>query len=416
MNPTAVVPAFGVLRLPRTVLFGAGQRRAIGAIAAEYGRNTLICTDSRLGSAPELVELVAALAAAGVSAHVFAGTEPELPVAGIVDCVDGLKGRRIDSVIGFGGGSCLDMAKVVALLLTHGGKPADYYGENAVPGPVLPIIAVPTTAGTGSEVTPVAVLADPNREMKVGISSAHLVPQAAVCDPELTYSCPAALTAASGVDAVVHLVESFTAVQRTPTAELSFERVFVGKAIFSDSAALQGISLMGRSLLAAQRNPGDAAARRDVMQASLLGGMALATGGTSAAHALQYPIGAATHTPHGFGVGALLPYVARYNLPARVPEFAAIGRALGVTAGPDQWSTAVAAVAALDVLVDGLGIPTLAELGVRPDMLEPIAVQGMLARRLVDNNPRPLDAMAMLQIMQAAYRIDRSLPQQELVL
>ncbi|MGW3950582.1 iron-containing alcohol dehydrogenase [Streptomyces sp. NPDC004752] len=411
IGTVAPAASFGVLRLPRTVLFGAGQREALGRVAAGYGRDALVCTDARLGASPELAELTACLTAAGVRVHVFDRTEPELPVSGIVDCVAGLAHTPVDSVIGLGGGSCIDMAKVVALLLSHGGGPCDYYGENAVPGPVLPVIAVPTTAGTGSEATPVAVIADPNRAMKVGISSPHLVPQAAICDPELTYSCPASLTAASGIDAVVHLVESYTAVGRTPTAELSSERVFVGKSMFSDAAALEGLSLMGRSLLTAQREPSNADARHDVMLASFLGGVALGTGGTSAAHALQYPIGAATHTPHGFGVGALLPYATRYNLPVRVGEFAAIAAALGVASGADPWTDAVSAIEALDALVDGLAVPTLAELGVREADLPTIAEQGLLAKRLVENNPRPLDHAALLTITTHAFRGDRTMPE-----
>ncbi|MHC6219535.1 iron-containing alcohol dehydrogenase [Arthrobacter sp. MMS24-S77] len=410
IGPDTSGTSCGLLRLPRTVLFGAGQRRALGSITAGYGRNALICTDARLGTSPELAELTVSLNAAGVSVHVFDRTEPELPLPGVVECVAGLAHTPIDAVIGFGGGSCIDMAKVVALLLSHGGQPSDYYGENAVPGPILPVIAVPTTAGTGSEATPVAVIADPNRAMKVGISSPHLVPQAAICDPELTYSCPAALTAASGIDAVVHLVESYTAVRRTPTAELSSERVFIGKSMFSDSAALEGLSLMGRSLLTAQLEPSNGDARRDVMLASFLGGVAIGTGGTSAAHALQYPIGAATHTPHGFGVGALLPYVTRYNLPARVSEFAAIGASLGVASGVDYWTDAVSAIEALDAIVDGLAVPTIAELGVKEGDLPAIAEQGLLAKRLVDNNPRQLDQAAMLTIMTNAFRGDRTMP------
>lgn len=404
---------FGVLRLPRTVLFGVGQRRAAGATAAGYGPNTLICTDGRLGASPALKELVQVLAEAGVNAHIFDGTQPELPVTDVLACLAEVAHRSVDSVIGFGGGSCIDMAKAVAVMLSHGGELADYYGENAIPGPVIPIIAIPTTAGTGSEATPVAVLADPNRAMKVGISSPYLVPLAAICDPELTYSCPAALTAASGIDAVVHLVESFTATRRTPTATLSGERVFVGKAQFSDMAALHGLSLMSASLVTAQKNPDNAAARHDVMLASFLGGVALGTGGTSAAHALQYPIGAATHTPHGYGVGALLPYVTRYNLPTCIDEFGQIGDALGVPADPQPWSRAVRAIEALDGLVDDLGIPTLPELGVTEGSIDQIAQQGLLATRLVDNNPRRLDFSAMQSIMRAAYCGDRSLPSQE---
>ncbi|WP_395310515.1 iron-containing alcohol dehydrogenase [Mycobacterium sp. AMU20-3851] len=401
---------FGVLRLPRTVLFGAGQRRSVGEIAAGLGSNILVCTDARLGGSAELAELTADLDAAGVAVHVFDRTEPELPVAGIMDCLAEIAHRPVDAVLALGGGSCIDMGKVVALLLAHGGTPADFYGENNVPGPTVPVIAIPTTAGTGSEVTPVAVVSDPERAMKVGISSPYLVPHAAVCDPELTYTCPASLTAASGIDAVVHMVESFTAIKRPATADLSTTRVFVGKSLFSDQAAREGLTLMGRSLLTAQRQPGNATARSDVMMGSLLGGIAMATGGTSAAHALQYPIGSATHTPHGYGVGALLPYVTRFNLPARVPEFATIAQALGVATGTDPWRDAVTAIERLDALVDGLAVPSIAELGVKKADLAWIAEQGLQARRLVDNNPVPLDVTAMLSIVTRAFQGDRTIP------
>jgi alcohol dehydrogenase class IV len=306
------------------------------------------------------------------------------------------------------------MAKMVALLLTHGGRPQDYYGESAVPGPILPVVAVPTTAGTGSEATPVAVLADPDREMKVGISSPHLIPHTSVCDPELTHSCPPGLTAHSGADAVTHLVESFTAASRPATAQLAYERVFIGKSALTDHIALQGLQLMGRSLLKAYANPSDADARHDVMLAAFAGGVALGTAGTAAAHALQYPLGAATHTPHGLGVGTLMPYVMRYNLPARTKEFAQIARILGVEESDrDEAQLARKGVEAVDALIDGLGLPgTIAELGLPEDRIEWLAEQGMGATRLVENNPRPLDLPAMVAISRAAYTGDRAFPRE----
>jgi alcohol dehydrogenase len=402
----------GVLRLPRTVLFGPGQRHAVADTVAGLGRAALICTDQRMAASPELTEMVTEIRAAGVGVNVFGGTEPELPVEGVVACVEGLAGVEVEVVVGVGGGSCLDMAKVVALLLAHGGRPQDYYGESAVPSPILPVVAVPTTSGTGSEATPVAVLADPDREMKVGISSLHLIPHTAVCDPELTHSCPAGLTAISGADAVTHLVESFTAVARTPTPRLAHERVFIGKSALTDHIALQGLELMGRSLLNAYHHPSHAGARHDVMLAAFAGGVALGTAGTAAAHALQYPLGAATHTPHGLGVGTLMPYVMRYNLPVRVKEFAQIARTLRVEeSDADEAMLARAGVEAVDALIDGLGLPrTIAELGLPEDRVEWMAEHGMGATRLVQNNPRPLDLSAMVAISRAAFTGDRAFP------
>jgi alcohol dehydrogenase class IV len=419
----SAVPTLGLLRLPRTILFGAGQRRAIGQAVAPLGRSVLVCTDARLGADPVLGEIVASLEEAGCAVRVFAETEPELPVAAITACVAGLRGVALDVVVGLGGGSCLDMAKVVSLLLSHGGSPRDYYGEFMVPGPSLPVVAVPTTAGTGSEVTPVAVLTDPDRLMKVGISSPHLIPQVAICDPELTYSCPAGLTAVTGADALTHLVEAFTAIRRPPAAELAAQRVFIGKSTFTDSVALAGLRLLGQGLLRAHRQPDDAASRADTMMGALAGGIALGTAGTAAAHALQYPLGAITHTSHGIGVGALIPYVMRHNFPARVREFARIAETLGVVSADSDGSggsfgvgepvaAARAGVEAVDAIIDGLGIPaTLADLGLPGDRLDEVAEQALTARRLVENNPRPLDHAAMSAIVRAAYEGDRSFPE-----
>src|SRR5699024_9355517 len=165
----------GVLRMPRAVLLGEGQRHGLAPAARDFGTSALICTDDRLAASEEMREIVAALAAEGMEITVYGDTQPELPSDAITDCVESLGATRIDVVIGIGGGSCMDMAKVVAVLLTHGGEPSDYYGEFAVPGPVTPVIAVPTTAGTGSEVTAVAVVSDTERGMKLGISSPHIV-------------------------------------------------------------------------------------------------------------------------------------------------------------------------------------------------------------------------------------------------
>jgi alcohol dehydrogenase len=406
-------PLFGLLRLPRTILFGAGQRAAVGETVRPLGRSVLVCTDARLGGAPVLSEVVTSLEEAGCTVRVFAGTQPELPTGAIAACVTELRGTALDVIVGLGGGSCLDMAKVVALLLTHGGSPSDYYGEFMVPGPTLPVVALPTTAGTGSEVTPVAVLTDPDRLMKVGISSPYLIPQVAICDPELTYSCPAGLTAVTGVDALTHVVEAFTAVRRPAAANLASERVFIGKSTFTDSIALSGLELLGRGLRRAFHDPGDTASRADTMMGALAGGIALGTAGTAAAHALQYPLGAITHTSHGVGVGALIPYVMRYNFPARIQEFAQIGRTLGVSPLPaDLVAAARAGVEAVDAIIDGVGIPpTLAELGLPGDRLNEVADNGLNARRLVDNNPRPLDHAAMAAIVRAAYEGDRSFPE-----
>ena len=230
----------GVLRGPRQVLFGAGQRRALGTVTAALGSRALVCTDARFGSTREFADLVRLLEDAGVHVTAFTDVLPDVPVHQVAQCAELAARVDPDVVVGMGGGSCLDLAKAVAVVLAHGGQASDYYGELRVPGPVVPVVALPTTAGTGSEVTPVAVLTDPERVSKVGISSPYIIPHTAVCDPELTLGCPPELTASAGADALSHVIEAFTAVRRPVTAELATERVFVGKNVLTDTYALAG--------------------------------------------------------------------------------------------------------------------------------------------------------------------------------
>lgn len=406
---------FGLLRGPREIVLGVGQRAAVPEIVGRHGTRALVVTDPRLGTDPALAELVDSLRGAGVPTAVFDDARPELPVDGVAVATDAAGRHGADVVVGFGGGSCLDLAKVVALGLAHGGRPQDYYGEHRVPGPVAPVVAVPTTSGTGSEVTPVAVLTDRERTMKIGISSAHLIPVAAVCDPELTVSCPAPVTAAAGADALVHAIEAFTAVRREPTSTLATERVFVGKAVLTDVLALLAIREAAGNLQRACTHPDDLAARSAMMFAALAGGLAFGTAGTAAAHALQYPVGALTRTPHGAGVGTLIPYVMAYNLPVRTPELAQVARAVGVVDdGADELATARRAVHAVQDLLTTVGIPrTLRDLGMPTDGLARAAGEAMTARRLVENNPRPVDERSASRVLQAAYDgdIDRLLAQ-----
>lgn len=401
---------FGVLRLPRNIVVGAGQRSSIASLARDFGRSALLVTDARLAASSDFQDIADHLARLGMTVHVFGETEPELPVPSIVTCVESLRDTRVDVIIGIGGGSCLDMAKIVSVLLTHGGKPSDYYGEFAVPGPTIPVIAVPTTAGTGSEVTAIAVVADPDLGMKMGISSPHIIPVAAVCDPWFTLSCPPSLTAATGADALVHLVESFTATTREPTPELPRERVFIGRNSLTDLVALEGIRLVGRSLATAYVEPDNETARGDMMVAALYGGIALSNAGTAAAHAIQYPVGALTHTAHGTGVGVLLPYVLRHNFLAIRPQLAKMAAALNCdVSSQDTTEAAREAVLALDQILASVDIPpTLRDLGVTEGDLQRIAELSMNSRRLIANNPVPLELDDVTQIVRKAFAGDRS--------
>jgi alcohol dehydrogenase class IV len=397
---------FAVLRLPREILFGVGQRHALADVAGRTGRRALVCTHARLAATMVFADMMTSLESAGIAVLIYDQTLPDVPRDTVALCVEAARGFSPDMVIGIGGGSCLDMAKCASLLLSHGGGLGDYYGEFKVPGPVLPVIAVPTTAGTGSEVTPVAVISDPDRTLKVGISSPYLIAAAAICDPELTQSCPPGLTAVAGADALTHAIEAFTAMRRPGDPELAQQHVFVGKSDLSDQFALHAIRLLGRSLEKAFADGTDIDARADVMMGALAAGCAFGTAGTAAAHAVQYPVGAVTHTAHGLGVATMLPYVMTYNRRVASAEIAVVGRALGLDpAGvKNDDALADAAIGEVSRLFAAIGIsPTLATLGLPKDRLDWTAEQALGIGRLIKNNPRSLDLASMRGLVRAAY-------------
>jgi alcohol dehydrogenase len=403
--------SFGLMRLPASVVFGAGQRQSLGAVAARLGKRVLVCTDQRLAASETLRSVSENLQRAGLAVHVFDRAQPDLPVESVWDCVGAASAFAPQVVIGIGGGSCLDLAKATALLLTFNAPIDTFYGELKVPGPVLPVIAIPTTSGTGSEVTPVAVIGDSARKTKVGISSPFLIPAAAICDPELTVTCPPALTAVSAGDALTHAIEAFTAGAREVTPDLAQQHVFVGKNALSDHFALLAITAIWRSAAAACSNGSNMQARADLMLGALAAGCAFGTAGTAAAHAIQYPVGNLTHTAHGAGVASLLPYVMEFNRPASIHSFAQIARAVGIgdaTSTDDALSRRL--VDEVAHLLGSIGIPrTLADLGLPADKQDWTAESALAITRLVKNNPRPLDLQALRQITQAAYSGDRTL-------
>jgi alcohol dehydrogenase len=400
---------FGTFRSPAAVYFGCGQRKMLGRVAASFGQRVLVCTDERLAADPVFAALVNDMTANGITVSVFDQVLPDVPVTSVEAAVAKAGETEPDCIVAIGGGSCLDLGKVAALIHTHGGRQQDYYGEFKVPGRVLPVIALPTTAGTGSEVTPVAVLSDPDKPLKVGVSDPHLIPAVAICDPELTVTCPVSLTAMTGADALTHAIESFTTIRRPLTPGLPLDRVFVGKNFLSDNLALEAVRLISGALPGALRDGSDIELRSRLMAGAMLAGQAFANAGNAAAHALQYPIGALTHTPHGVGVAALMPYVMQFNLRACIPEFRQIGEAMGCTASDDPEADAVAAIDAVEGLFRDVGIPmTLGDLGFAEERIDWAAEQAMTAARLVANNPVPIEVGDMAAILRAACRGDRA--------
>lgn len=396
---------FGISRTPKKIIFGNGQRSSIAHHAAEFGKKTLICTDERFSLSNEMQVIKSELASAGIRVKVFDGVEPELPLENIESCVEDHKGFQPDSIIGIGGGSCMDLAKVVSLMLTYEGDINNFYGEYKVPGNIIPVLAVPTTSGTGSEVTPVAVIADHKRDMKIGISSPYLIPEVAICDPELTVSCPPTLTAISGVDALTHAIEAYTAKKNDITGKTSTSAVFVGQNIISDFYAVEAIKKIFGGLVLAYNDGSNIQARSDMMLGSLLAGMAFSTAGTSAAHAIQYPIGALTNTPHGLGVGVLLPFVMEFNKNFCLDKYANIYEQISMSnASMGKNEKVEMAIQSIKNLLLEVNFPaSISSLGVRDDQFDWIAKKTMDAARLVKNNPRELDYDGVIEILNQSF-------------
>lgn len=398
---------FGAYRSPRNLVFGPGQRRALPKYVTELGKRALVVTDQRLAGDAEFRALVALVRDAGLAVEVFDGTIAELPLECIAAGVAQGRAMAAEVIVGIGGGSCIDAAKIIALLLAHGGQASDYYGEFKVPGPTLPVIAVPTTAGTGSEVTPVAVLADAERAVKIGIASPYLIPHTAICDPELTYSCPPGLTASSGADALTHAIEAFTTAPRTINGTIVHEHVFLGKNAVSDQFALAAVGDIAASLKRAYDDGSDLEARQRLMLGATMAGLAFGTAGTAAAHAVQYPVGAITHTPHGVGVAVMMPYVMAFNRPYCTAGLAQIGAAMGLPVAGTIDQRAGAAIDAVAALFASVGIPsTIAALGIEREHLPLVVEQALGIQRLIKNNPRPLDPATMTALVEAAFSGD----------
>lgn len=391
-------PLNGTLRLPARVHFGFGVRAQLPELVR--GRRTLAVVDPFLAGTRFYDETIGALSS---EVRVHTDITPELPV-GTLDAAGALAREfRPEVVVGIGGGSALDAAKLIALLSTHDGPLSRYYGENLVPGPSVPVIALPTTAGTGSEVTPVAVVSDPGRELKVGVSSPFLVPAAALVDPELTLGSPRAVTAFAGIDALVHAVESFTA-RPLAAGWTGPQPVFTGRNALSEPIALEAAGRLGRWLPIAVAEPGNRTARQEVARGALLAGIAFGSTGTHLCHALQYPIGALTKTPHGLGTGLMLPYVIEAVARDRegAARLATLGAALeGVSPAEASAERTLARVTELN---RAIGVPpSLAAIGVGAEQLPRIAERALASRRLIAIAPVEPSHGLLLDILERAH-------------
>jgi alcohol dehydrogenase class IV len=375
----------------RSVLCEVGATARIGEIMAARGcRKVAFVTDDMILKLGLADPALAGLKAAGVEAWVFSRVVPDPPEAMILDAVDGARQARIDGVVSIGGGSSLDAAKLIAVLAGSDQPLAQMYGVGLVRGDRLPLVLAPTTAGTGSEVTPIAIVTTGEAEKK-GVVAPQLLPDWAILDPELTVGLPAAVTAATGIDAMVHAIEAFTSKQHK-------------KNVVSDCLARQALELLGGNIAKACHTPQDRDARGNMLLGSMLAGMAFANAPVAAVHALAYPLGGHFHVPHGLSNALVLPHVLDFNMPEAERHYAELAPILFPDlAGRSDEAKARGLVDGLKALGPELGMQTrLRDVGVSHNHLPMLAEDAMKQTRLLVNNPREMTYAAALAIYETA--------------
>ena len=381
------------------IIFGCGRFAQVGPLAAELGRTALVIANAgERGDGGVVDRLEAQLAEAGVGMSLFRQRgEPD--VAGVEQALALARGEGCDVAIGLGGGSAMDAAKAVAGLMTNGGSAIDYMevigAGRKIARPAAPWIAVPTTAGTGAEVTRNAVIACREKRFKASIRSEHLMARVVLVDPELGRSVRAEVTVRAGMDALCQLVESYTSAGAGP---------------ITDALAMKGLALAGRSLLRACHFGDDLKAREDMAMAALLSGITLTNAGLGAVHGFAAPMGANFFVPHGTVCAALLPGVMSANVQAMgdlsrehpgLSRYAEIGRTLTNEPGLNDADAVVAAVDFVRGLAVELNVPSLGRFGIGPDDVPELIA---LARKSssMRYNPVTLSDEALTGVLQAA--------------
>jgi alcohol dehydrogenase class IV len=377
--------------VPSKICFGVGCLNNLEAEVFRAGaKRALIVTDPGVEKAGLVEPVIEQINRAKVPVDVFADSEPEPTIPRINDIAGSYTGGDYGIIIGLGGGSGIDTAKGLSVLLAHGGRIEEYMGNEKIPGPGIPLITIPTTAGTGSEITKYAIYGDPEKGLKLGLISTYILARTALVDPTFTYSCPPRVTAAAGIDALVHAIECYTA--RTAHN-------------ISDALAVKAIGIITANLATAVNNGADKQARNNMSEGALIAGIAFGNSSVAAIHALAYPLGSRFHVPHGVANGLLLPYVSEANLPANYPKYAEIARLLGAnTQGLNEKEAAEQGVKIMKQLVADIGLPTrLRDLNVPEDALEGMAVATMDITRLLEVNPKHFTLDEVRQIWRNAW-------------
>ena len=381
---------FNIDSIKRSVFGQGAAARLADEVALAGGGPVLLVVDPNVLEAGVAKPAISSLDKAGVAYEIYSQItrEPEPQEADAAAAQGKALGAK--TVVGIGGGSALDLAKAAGVLITNPGGCMDYIGLELVKQPGVPVICLPTTAGTGSEVTFTAVFTGRKDKFKGGMNGRHLYPHTALLDPLLTVSCPPYITAVTGMDALTHAMEAYTSLQAHPVSEMN---------------SLAAIELIGASLREAVANPENLQARENMLLGSYLAGLALAQAGVGAVHAMAYPLGALYDIPHGEANAILLPYVLEYNLMACPEKFANMANALAEL--PEGLTMRMEAEACLEEvfsLSTDVGIPaTLNQIDIPQDSVPKLAEKAITVARPIANNPRKVGVPDLEAIYQEAF-------------
>ena len=372
-----------LFQTPANLRVGPGSSREIGGIVSSTGaKRVLVVTDAGVRSAGLLDGVLAALGAAGLACTVFDAVVADSPAAVVETAVEAGRRHAAEAVLGIGGGSPMDTAKLAAYLLGSGDRLEDIYGVGQAKGRRLPLVLVPTTAGTGSEVTPIAIVTTGAAEKK-GVVSPSLFADWAVLDAELTLGLPPHVTAATGIDAMVHAIEAYTSRHR--------------KNPLSDMLAREALRLLAANIRTACADGQNREARQAMLLGAMLAGQAFTNAPVAAVHALAYPIGGLFHVPHGVSNALMLPHVLRFNRPAAGPLYAELAPLAGAE-GAEGF------IGAIEQLCDEVEVPRrLRDVGIAEGDIDRLAQDAMNQTRLLVNNPREVGLEDARALYLAAY-------------
>ncbi len=369
----------------KTTLVHSGAVLELNALLAERGLSRpLFVTDAHLIELGVVSPAIEALQQAADEVSVFDGIEPDPSERVVYACLNAFNAGHCDSVIAVGGGSSMDVAKVVSVLANGQQALSEIYGVGMVSGGRLPLFLAPTTAGTGSEVTPVAIITT-GETTKAGVSSPVLLPDVAILDASLTLGLPANISAMTGIDAMVHAIEAYTSkIKKNP---------------ISDMLALRALKLLSENIRKVLATPGDAEAREAMLLGSMFAGQAFANAPVGAVHALAYPVGGHYHIPHGLSNSLMLPAVLAFNAEACPELYAELARVI-----PGAEQSAEGLIDWFKVLIDDSGLPaTLAQAKIPEADLPMLARDAMFQQRLLINNPREVDEATALRLYEEAW-------------